>query len=333
MTDNAPPRAASLSPSAGIRTARAVIGGVLMGVANLVPGISGGTMLLATGVYGEFIDAVADISRLRWRRRSVLMVLVIGGAAALGIAVLAGPVRDLVVHQRWMMYSLFVGLTLGGIPALWRLARPASPALWLGVAAGISSMVALGIAQRGVAAASGTGGGFLALMVAGAAGAASMILPGISGGYLLLVLGQYVHILTAIERAVDALRIADIAALADPVLRVFVPVGLGIVIGVAAISNLLRYLLESYRPATLGVLLGLLAGVVVGLWPFQQAVEPGLGTTLKGFLVTPESLPHIDRTEWPVESFRPTGGQAAVGLALIVGGTLATVAVSRLGDD
>ncbi len=333
MARNVPPQTASNSPSPMLRTVRATLGGLLMGVANLVPGISGGTMLLAAGIYAEFIDAVADVSRLRWRRRSALLVLIVGGAAALGIAVLAGPVRDLVVHHRWVMYCLFVGLTLGGIPALWRLARPPSPALWLGVAAGISGMVALGIAQRGVAAASGTGGGFAALVVAGAAGAASMILPGISGGYLLLVLGQYVHILTAIERAVDALRVADIAGLSDPVFRVFVPVGLGILIGVAAISNLLRYLLERYRPATLGVLLGLLAGVVAGLWPFQHTVEPGVGTSVGGVLVTTESLPHLDRSDWPVESFRPTAVQAAGGLLLVLGGAVVTLAVSRLGEE
>ncbi len=304
-----------------------------MGVANLVPGISGGTMLLAAGIYGEFIDAVADVSRLRWRRHSVLLVLLVGTAAALGIALLAGPVRDLVVNHRWIMYCLFVGLTLGGIPALWRLARPATPALWLGVLVGISGMTALGIAQRSVAAASGTGGGFVPLTIAGAAGAASMILPGISGGYLLLVLGQYVHILTAIERAVEAARSADLDGLVGPVLGVFIPVGFGILIGVALISNLLRYFLHRHRSATLGVLLGLLAGVVVGLWPYQQAVEPRLGTSIDGVLVTPENLPRFDRSDWPVESFRPAPSQVAAGILLVLSGTVVTLVVSRLGGD
>ena len=333
MSDNVPTHTAATGLPLSVRTVRAAIGGLLMGVANLVPGISGGTMLLAAGIYGEFIDAVADVSRFRWHRRSVLLVLLVGGSAALGIGVLAGPVRDLVVHHRWVMYCLFVGLTIGGIPALWRLARPGSMALWVGVAIGIGGMAALGVAQRSVAAASGAGGGFVALTIAGAAGAASMILPGISGGYLLLVLGQYVHILSAIERGVDAARRADLAGLADPVFQVFVPVGLGIVLGVAFISNLLRYLLRRYRPATLGLLLGLLAGVLAGLWPFQQAIEPQLGTSIKGVIVTQESLASIDRSDWPVESFRPGNTQIAAGLLLMLGGTAVTLAVSKLGES
>lgn len=333
MAENVPTPTAATRPPLNIPTVRAAIGGLLMGVANLVPGISGGTMLLAAGIYGEFIDAVADVSRLSWHRRSVLLVLLVGGSAALGIAVLAGPVRDLVVDHRWVMYCLFVGLTLGGIPALWRLARPASMALWLGVAVGVGGMAALGIVQRSVAATSGAGGGLVALTIAGAAGAASMILPGISGGYLLLVLGQYVHILTAIERAVDAVRSADLAGLADPVVQVFVPVGIGIVIGVALISNLLRHLLHRHRPATLGLLLGLLAGVLAGLWPFQRAVEPRLGASIKGVVVTQANLASIDRSDWPVAPFRPDATQTAAGLLLIAGGTVVTLAVSRLGDD
>ncbi len=333
MSDNVPTTTTSSGPSPSAFPVRAAIGGLLMGVANLVPGISGGTMLLAAGVYGEFIDAVADISRLRWRRASLLLVLLVGGTAALGIALLAGPVRDLVVHHRWIMYCLFVGLTIGGIPALWRLARPGSLPLWVGVAAGVGGMAALGIAQRSVAATSAAGGGFVPLVIAGAAGAASMILPGISGGYLLLVLGQYVHILTAIERGIDAVRSADLAGLADPVVGVFLPLGLGILIGVALISNLLRYLLHRHRSATLGVLLGLLAGVVAGLWPFQEAVEPPLGTSIQGVVVTPENLRHIDRSGWPVESFRPSSSQAAAGLLLVLSGTAVTLVVSRLGDS
>ena len=333
MSGNAPLHAAPNSSSVAIRTVRALIGGLLMGLANLVPGISGGTMLLAAGIYSEFIDAVSDISRLCWRRSSVLLVLLVGGAAFFGIALLAGPVRDLVLHHRWIMYCLFIGLTLGGIPALWRLARPASLTLWIGVFIGVSGMTALGIAQRSVATEGGVGGGFVPLILAGAAGAASMILPGISGGYLLLVLGQYVHILTAIEHAVDATLTADLGRLADPIFGVFLPVGLGILIGVALISNLLRYFLERYRPVTLGILLGLLSGIAIGLWPFQHAIEPPLGSTIHGDVVTPENLPRIDQSDWPVESFQPTRSQAVGGMLLTLSGAFVTFAISRLGDE
>lgn len=310
---------------------RAAVGGLLMGLANLVPGISGGTMLLAAGVYTDFIESVAKTTRLQLERRSLVLLLVITSAAALAILAFAGPVKDLVIDHRWIMYSIFVGLTLGGIPALWRMARPGSVTLWVGAGGGFGVMLAL---AQGAGAATGSGGsGFLPLLFAGFAGAASMILPGISGGYLLLLLGQYVPILTAIDTAAEAVGAAEFQAAVDPVVSVFLPVGLGLVVGVAAVSNLLRYLLREHRQATLGVLLGLLAGVVVGLWPFQHTMVPLPGTSIKGREVTPENIGEFDPQDWPLGYFEPTRNQAAAAAGLVLAGGLATLLVTRMGGD
>ena len=108
---------------------RGGIGGTLMGLANLVPGISGGTMLLAAGVYPGFIGAIAEVTTLRFRLRSMVTLGSVGVAAALAILLFAGTVKSLVEENRWMMYSLFIGLTLGGVPLVWRMARPADPSL------------------------------------------------------------------------------------------------------------------------------------------------------------------------------------------------------------
>lgn len=310
---------------------RAVFGGVLMGLANLVPGISGGTMLLAAGIYTRFIEAVARVSRLQLERAALTLLMVVGGAALMAILLLAGPVKDLVVGYRWIMYSLFVGLTLGGIPALWRLARPRSAALWFGAAAGFLLMALLGEVQRAGAAGGDGPEGFAILFLAGVAGAASMILPGVSGGYVLLVMGQYVRILAAIEAALDGLRALDPGAVMAPAFGVFLPVGLGMVMGIAGISNLLRWCLRHQRAATLGLLLGLLAGAVVGLWPFQRGIPPEPGSQVKGETVTLENRTLFAPEDWPVVTFRPRAGQAAGSLALVGLGFLITLSVARMG--
>ena len=102
---------------------RAAAGGTLMGLANLVPGISGGTMLLAAGIYPRFIRAIAELSTFKFRRASIIVLAVVALCAAAAIFLLAGPVKDLVVEYRWVMYSLFIGLTLGGVPIVWQMAR------------------------------------------------------------------------------------------------------------------------------------------------------------------------------------------------------------------
>ncbi|MBM3317735.1 MAG: DUF368 domain-containing protein, partial [Candidatus Eisenbacteria bacterium] len=97
---------------------RAAFGGLLSGVANLVPGISGGTMLLAAGIYPRFVRAVAAVSTLRLQAGPIALLAVVALSTGAAILLLAGPIKELVVHQRWIMYSLFIGLTLGGLPVV-----------------------------------------------------------------------------------------------------------------------------------------------------------------------------------------------------------------------
>jgi putative membrane protein len=169
------------------------------------------------------------------------------------------------------------------------------------------------------------------LFSAGLVGASAMILPGLSGGYLLLLMGQYVPILSAIDEFKEALRARDLAAAMVPAWSVMLPVGLGVIAGVVVVGNLLQWLLHRYRKATLGVLLGLLLGSVVGLWPFQVIVAPAVGSTVKGQLVTAESLGSIDKEDWPTKFVRPTWGQASGSVALIVFGFGLTTGIARIG--
>lgn len=313
---------------------RALVGGVLMGLANLVPGISGGTMLLASGVYPRFIGAVAEVTTFRFRMPSLVVLGSVVAAAGVAILLLAGVVKDLVVTHRWVMYSLFIGLTLGGVPVVWALVRERSVRLWSGLAAGFIVMALLALVQgRSLGVGESTAGNFVLMFCAGLAGSSAMILPGVSGGYLLLVLGQYVPILSGIDAFKQALKAVDIAAAMDPALGVMVPVGLGVVVGVAGVSNLLKLVLDRWETVTHGVLLGLLLGAVVGLWPFQAGHEPQPGDVVKGRVMTVETIAALEPEDYPTAFFRPGAGQVFGALGLILVGFGATAAVSRLGKD
>lgn len=326
------PELGPTGPLAGIAI-RGGIGGTLMGLANLVPGISGGTMLLASGVYQPFVNAIAEVTTLKFRPRSLVLLAGIVGAAFLAIAVLAGPVKDLVVNYRWVAYSVFIGLTLGGVPLIWSMIREArwergatTKAAWAGALVGLGAMVAMVLVKA-------DGGGstnFFMLLLAGLAGASAMILPGLSGGYLLLVLGQYVPILASIDRVKDAVGSRDFAAILTEWV-VIVPVGLGVLVGVVGVSNLLRFMLRRFEGLTLGVLMGLLLGSVLGLWPFQRGAAPEVGNIFKGQVVTERSLSAIAQEDWPLEFFAPSGGQVAWSIGLIGLGLAITLAIAALG--
>ncbi|MDI9622338.1 MAG: DUF368 domain-containing protein [Acidobacteriota bacterium] len=321
---------------------RSVFGGTLMGLANLVPGISGGTMLLAVGIYPRFIAAISEVTTFRFRKLSLLTLAGVGLAAAVAIGGLAGVVKDLVVDHRWIMYAIFIGLTLGGVPLVWRLiGSERTSATWVGTSVGFVGMVLIALAQM-QGGGSANRDGVLFLFVAGVVGASAMILPGISGGYLLLLLGAYVPILAGIDAFKDALQARQLDVLVEVGLKVILPVGIGVLIGIVAVSNLLRWTLERHRQATLGVLLGLLLGAVAGLWPFQHGVPPQPGTVIKGQTVLADTdgrlvLSETRQTVWaedyPTEVFRPSPAQLAGAFALIVAGFCATILVDRLGNE
>ena len=318
------------------RLIRSGIGGLLMGLANLVPGISGGTMLLATGVYREFIEGVAEVTTLRFRARSLAMLGCVVGAAAVAILSLAGSMKGLVVEHRWVMFSLFIGLTLGGVPVIWRLLRPFSGRAAAGCAGGLVVMIVMAFAQPGAGATSLTGpAGYLLLFVSGVAAASAMILPGISGGYLLLVLGQYLTILGAIDQFTTALVDRGSTGLdwdqfVGP-LYVFVPLGFGVAVGVVGISNLIKQLLVRYEKPTLGVLLGLLIGAVFGLWPFQRGVAPKVGDVVSGRVMTTDLIAQLPAEKYPLEGFSPGGDQIAWAAGLVLAGFLITQAIALIG--
>ena len=375
LSPTPPTTAAPPDTPLGLLAVRGGVGGVLMGLANLVPGISGGTMLLAAGVYPRFIGAIGELTTLKFRRPSLVVLGSVVAAALVAIVLLAGPVKELVVHHRWVMYSLFIGLTLGGVPVVWRLIRAtgdvaatkqagtvpqATPShrlrgrgmgpVWIGALVGFVGMAALAMYQS-AGASTATGGhndGFFFMFLAGLAGASAMILPGVSGGYLLLVLGAYVPILAGVDAFKEGLRAFDTAEIVRVGLAVVLPVGVGVIVGVVGVSNLLRWLLKRYERATLGVLLGLLLGAVVGLWPFEETAEPEVGSIIKnqrvilgqvgdpaealttGYIFEHSGEP-VPAEDLPTRRFTPSTGQIMGAIGLIVLGFGVTLGVDRMG--
>lgn len=229
-----------------------------MGLAMLIPGVSGGTMILAMGLYTEFIDSIADVTAFRVSRRRLAFLAILGGFAAVSIIGLVRIIPYLLFHYDTAMYALFIGLALGGAPALLRSLRPASAGAAAATTAGVGLMIII-VAAKGQAAASQ---GTLVDVISGLVAAITMVLPGISGSYMLLIMGQY-------DRVVGSVRDWDFS--------IIVPVGIGAVAGVVFLSHALKYLLHRFQRPTIGFLLGMLLGSVIGLWPFgikpsQQAM-------------------------------------------------------------
>lgn len=278
---------------------RGVIGGILMGLANLVPGVSGGTMILIIGLYDALISAIADVTRLRFTLHNVVLIGIVAGTAGLAIVLLAGPLRNLVVLQPTAMYALFIGMTLGGAPLLWRMMSPPKPASMLAVAVGFLILVGVAVSSTSHSRLTKEDKARIQELVrrgefpiksdipldlaAGVLGMSAMVLPGISGAYMLLLLGRYEAILGAVAAMKD--YALSFGKEGDPTaLAVIVPVAIGSLVSLVAVTNVLKWLLQHREKPTVGLLLGILLGSVITLVQ-RMEFAAGLDYALAGLLL------------------------------------------------
>jgi putative membrane protein len=302
-------------------------------------------MILAMGVYEEFIDSVADVTALRFRLRRLVFLGVIGAGAVGSILLLAGVILYLLFHHTSAMYALFIGLTLGGAPLLGRMLRPVRADVVVAVIIGLGLMVGVTRLREGGGLPHNMGMDF----VNGVVGSTTMVLPGISGSYMLLVMDQYERVVGAVDDLKQGLRPFDGGTLGQS-LRILIPVGIGAVLGIVGLSHLLKYLLHRHHRATVGVLLGVLLGSVLGLWPFgrapsEKALQRRSPAELRAFAerwrihgteqVTDDDLVDHVKASWAT---RGRGDysvvEVAVALVLAAVGFAATYSVSgrRAGD-
>jgi len=249
--------------------------GFAMGAADIVPGVSGGTIALVLGIYERLVHSVkagssalghllkGDIGGFRRWMRAVdwIFILPLGFGILLAVVTLAHLIESLLVDQPILMASIFLGLVAGSVVVAFRLIRmPKALHIWIMVAVGIVVFILLGL--RGGTTEDSVrqilDPSLWAFFGAGAIAICAMILPGISGSFLLVVLGMYGPLLAAVTDR-------DLAALATFIV--------GAVVGLALFSQILDRALRSHHDVVLATLIGLMAGSVRVLWPWPLGVN------------------------------------------------------------
>jgi len=288
-----------------------------MGAADIVPGVSGGTMAFITGIYDELIDSIRafDLECLRrvlkldiagaWRHvnGNFLLALVLGIATS--IFSLARLISWVLENHPVPLWAFFFGLILASALVLLREVQKWNPArlLCLVVGVGVALFIALAPgAQLDIGLAGVFLSGFLAIC--------AMILPGISGSFILVLLGMYSVVLGAIK-SLDLLFIL-----------VFV-VGAGC--GLLCFSRLLHWLLHRFHQATMALLTGFLFGSLAVVWPWKRVLS--WVEDRHGELKAVQQLPVM-----PAEFQAYTGQEAqlALCLALMVAGFTAVLLIHAL---
>ncbi len=246
-----------------------------MGAADIVPGVSGGTVALVLGIYERLIANVhtgasalkallkGDLAGFRTKLGEVewvwLISLLVGVLAA--IAVLSSIIEDLLHDHPMKMAGLFFGLVVGSAIVAWRLIpKVTAPELAMMTAVAVVMFFVLGlrsdteVAEDAVEAVTQP---FWVFFFAGALAICAMILPGVSGSFILVMIGMYTNVLGAVN---------------DREIGPLLATAVGCVVGLALFSSLLNWLLEHHHDLVIAAMIGLLLGSLRVLWPWPNGV-------------------------------------------------------------
>lgn len=244
-----------------------------MGAADVVPGVSGGTMAFILGIYNELLDSIRKIlspatvrMALRCNIKKMFTELPWPFLLCLGLGILSAillfstPISWLLKNRLALILAFFFGLLLGSAATVWskvsRWSFDRCIALLLGAAAGFLLV--------GLPALSSPPTGKWYLVLCGAVAICAMILPGISGSFMLLLMGKYQFILDAVNQLKKLSNVSENLC----TLLLF---GAGLVLGISLFVRCLSWLLNKFHDVTVAVLIGFMLGSLRKVWPWKVA--------------------------------------------------------------
>lgn len=285
-----------------------------MGAADVIPGVSGGTIAFITGIYEELINSIGNINLSLFKtlkskgftafweqlNGNFLLSLLIG----IGISIfsLMRLAHYLIEHHPVLIWSFFFGLVLASV---WFIGKQITKFNLVNVIGFILGAIAA-YAVTQITPAQGTNNEFY-LFMCGALAICAMILPGISGAFILLLLGVY----QSISEAVSNLDLKTISI-----------VGLGAITGLLSFSKLLKWLFNHYKNLTLAILSGFILGSLNKIWPWKKVLET---TTIKE-----KTIVIAEQSVWPTQF--EGENQLLLSVILMGVGFLSIIVLEKIGE-
>ena len=260
------------STSTGVRPQRSLkeyvgltLRGICMGASDIVPGVSGGTMAFILGIYEELIDSIRTIGRphfiqavLKFRIKEIFEILnwqfllAVGLGILIAIFTLAQGLEWLLLNQPVYLWSFFFGLVLASVYTVSKRVALWTPPLTMAMALGaVAAFILVGLVPAQ------TPNTWWFLILSGACAICAMILPGISGAFILVLLGKYQFVLNAVNQR-------------DFLTLILVAIGAGV--GLISFAQILGWLFKQYHDMTVAVLIGLMVGSLRKIWPWKVDV-------------------------------------------------------------
>jgi putative membrane protein len=304
--------------------------GMAMGAADVVPGVSGGTIAFISGIYEELIESI-DNMRLKvfkiwkndgfvkaWKSINGNFLLALFSGIAISILSLAKLIKWLLHNEPILLWSFFFGLVLASILYVAKQIQSWNLAILLAVI--ITSVISYYITLAEPFASPDS---YLYLLFCGFVAIIAMILPGVSGAFILLILGAYQTAIDTINNLVEGLTTGNMDLFKDAFIK-FALLGIGAVLGLKVFSKALNWMFKHKKNLTLAILTGFMVGSLNKIWPWKEVLKTRINS--KGEVVT-----LLDKSILP--SSYDGNSQILMALILIVVGFATILILEYLGRE
>lgn len=257
------------------------IKGIFVGVANIIPGVSGGTLAVVLNIFDKLIYSINNL--FKDFKKSILFLIPIGLGAVFGIVAFSSLIEFGLTEYSLPTNLLFVGLVAGSIPLIYRNAiskERKSMDLVLGIGAFLVVVLLSYIESHSVETASTESFLSIKLFLAGVIASSAMIIPGISGSFLLMLMGLYDNVIFALSSIKDYLLDVTNISLMFQIIGILLPMAIGIVIGVFLVSKVIEIAFTKAYSTTYYIILGLILGSIYSIFANPDTYASGVSTTL-----------------------------------------------------
>ena len=252
-----------------------VLKGIVIGLANVIPGVSGGTMMVSMGIYDKLIHCITHLFSELKKSIQFLLPIFIG----IGIAVVVVPfgIEFLFAQYPFQTNLLFMGLIIGGLPAVWKKVKGNSVKVGhilscLVFFALVAGLALVGETEGNAADLSFSLGSVIKLFGIGVITSATMVIPGVSGSMVLLLLGYYHPVLETITNFIKAVLAFDMNGILAGI-GVLLPFGIGVVAGIFVIAKIIEVIFEKFPLYAYWAIIGLIVSSPVAI-----LLVSGMGT-------------------------------------------------------